>query len=265
MLELYHHNTSVCAVKVRLTLSEKELDWKGHYIDIIAGEQFTPAFAAINPKCEVPVLVHDGRVVRESALIDEYLDEAFPEVELSPRDPHDRFQMRLWARIPDDGIHFACADLTFAVHHRHRILEMSDEDRNAFLAKTQDPTLRERKKAAVLEGFETPFIRAAVELYERTLDRMNVQLETTEWLVGERYSLADIALTPYVNRLWMFGYGEDWRKSRPALSRWFEAVRERPNFREAVSDWHPEELTHAMLTNGQKCIDEYRDAAAAAA
>lgn len=262
MLELYHHNTSVCAVKVRLTLAEKKLDWDGHYVDIIVGEQFTPEFAALNPKCEVPVLVHDGRVVRESALIDEYLDEAFPETPLSPDDPYDRHRMRLWAKVPDDGLHFACADLTFAVHHRKRILEMTSEDRDAFLAKTQDPTLRERKRAAVMEGFDTPFIRAAVDLYERTLDRMDAQLQKTEWLAGTQYSLADIALTPYVNRVWMFGYGDDWPDTRPALDRWFRAIRARDNFKTAVSEWHPDGLTAAMLANGRGCIDQYRAAAA---
>jgi glutathione S-transferase len=30
MLELYHHNTSVCAAKVRLVLAEKDIAWTGH-------------------------------------------------------------------------------------------------------------------------------------------------------------------------------------------------------------------------------------------
>ena len=51
MLELYHHGSSVCAAKVRFALAEKgvEVD-KAHYIDILAGEQFTDAYRSINPK-----------------------------------------------------------------------------------------------------------------------------------------------------------------------------------------------------------------------
>jgi len=61
LLELYHHGSSACAAKVRFALAEKELDWTGHYVDILKGEQLDPAYLRINPKGVVPALVHDGR------------------------------------------------------------------------------------------------------------------------------------------------------------------------------------------------------------
>ena len=64
MLELYHHGSSVCAAKVRFALNEKGLEWKGHYIDILKGDQFTPEYRKLNEKAVVPTLVHD----RESLL-----------------------------------------------------------------------------------------------------------------------------------------------------------------------------------------------------
>lgn len=263
MLELYHHNTSVCAAKVRLVLAEKELDWTGHYIDIIAGEQFTSEFAKVSPKCEVPVLVDDGKPLHESGLINEYLEDAYPDTPLRPEDPYARGRMRLWCKVPDSGIHFACADLTFATHHRHRILTMSERDRDQFLSSTVDPTLRARKRAAVLEGFAASQIRAAVKLYEKALDDMDAQLAETPWLAGEAYSLADIALTPYVKRVAMFGYGDDWSESRPHLADWFARIEARPNYQGAVADWLPPDLTDAMRENGARCVTEYRAAAAA--
>ena len=60
MLELYHHGSSACAAKVRFALAEKRLDWTGHYVDILRGDQFSADFLAVNPKAVVPVLVHDG-------------------------------------------------------------------------------------------------------------------------------------------------------------------------------------------------------------
>ena len=263
MLELYHHNTSVCAVKVRLVLAEKGIDWTGHYIDIIAGEQFTPEFAKLNPKCEVPVLVADGRPIRESGLINEYLEDAFPETPLRPEDPIDRAAMRLWCKVPDEGLHFACADLTFAAHHRHRILTMSEDDMNEFLNNTKEPRLRERKRAAVLEGFASPYVVAAVQLYEKVLGDMDDQLARTPWLGGETYTLADAALTPYVNRVAMLGFGDDWPETRPHLSDWFDRVSARENFTPAVRDWLPDDLVAAMRGNGEKCLGDYVSAKAA--
>jgi hypothetical protein len=57
MLELYHHGSSVCAAKVRLTLAEKGLDRKSHYVDILKGEQFDPAYMRLNPKAVVSTLI----------------------------------------------------------------------------------------------------------------------------------------------------------------------------------------------------------------
>lgn len=263
MLELYHHNTSVCAVKVRLVLAEKGIEWTGHYIDIIAGDQFTPEFARLNPKCEVPVLVADGRPIRESTLINEYLEDAYPATPLRPDDAYERAGMRLWCKVPDDGLHFACADLTFAAHHRHRILTMSAEERDVFLANTKDPRLRERKRAAVLDGFASPFVEAAVGLYEKALADMDDRLARTPWLAGEDYTLADVALTPYVNRVHMLGFGDDWPATRPHLADWFARVQQRANYRPAVLDWLPDELVAAMRRNGGHCLDDYAAAKAA--
>src|SRR6478735_8945594 len=90
LLELYHHGTSACAAKVRLALAEKQLAWQGHVVDILAGQQFDPGFLRINPKAVVPVLVHDGVVIRESTVICEYLEEVFPEYPVYPRDAYER-------------------------------------------------------------------------------------------------------------------------------------------------------------------------------
>jgi ganglioside-induced differentiation-associated protein 1 len=80
MLYLYHGATSVCAIKVRLTLAEKSLPWKGEVLALQKSDQFRPDYLKLNPNAVVPTLVHDGKVVIESTLIMEYLEEAFPDV-----------------------------------------------------------------------------------------------------------------------------------------------------------------------------------------
>ena len=85
-LELYHNALSTCSQKVRLVLAEKGLDFESHPVDLAGGEQHAPDYVKMNPNHVVPTLVHDGRVLIESSLINEYLDEAFPERPLRPAD-----------------------------------------------------------------------------------------------------------------------------------------------------------------------------------
>lgn len=49
MLELYHHNTSVCSAKVRFALAEKRLQWRGSYIDLKLGDHLKPDYLKLNP------------------------------------------------------------------------------------------------------------------------------------------------------------------------------------------------------------------------
>lgn len=48
MLELYNHNLSVCAQKVRIVLAEKGLPWTNHLVGLAKGEQLTPEFRRMN-------------------------------------------------------------------------------------------------------------------------------------------------------------------------------------------------------------------------
>ena len=98
MITLYHHGSSVCAAKVRIVLAEKSVPWDGVYVDILRGDQFAPDYVQLNAKAVVPTLVHDGKVVIESTVIAEYLDEVFPAPSLKPADPLHRAAMRVWKR-----------------------------------------------------------------------------------------------------------------------------------------------------------------------
>jgi len=96
-LELYHNHMSTCSQKVRLVLAEKGLEFESHLVDLIAGGQHDPEYVKLNPNHVVPTLVHDGHVLIESSLIDEYLDDAFPDVPMRPKDPVAGHALRLWS------------------------------------------------------------------------------------------------------------------------------------------------------------------------
>jgi glutathione S-transferase len=114
MLELYHAGLTQASVKVRTTLKEKELTYKSHYLRLPEGEHLTAEFLAINPDGQVPALVHDGEIITETSVINEYLDDAFPDPPLRPASPIERARMRHWSQIVDEHLFHALATLGWA-------------------------------------------------------------------------------------------------------------------------------------------------------
>jgi glutathione S-transferase len=248
MLELYHHGTSVCAARVRLTGAEKGVRFDVyHYVDILKGEQFSPEFLRINPKAVVPSLVHDGRIVNESTLICEYIDEAFAGPPLQPAEPYARYEVRSWMKSVDELLHPACAELTYVSCHRHIINRLPPAEREALLDSTPERTVkgawRQRKRELVELGFDAPGVEAFFRLYDDHLAQMERSLAERQWLAGDEITLADIALTPYLNRLAMLGMSGLWENGRlPRVADWFERIRGRDPFGPALLDWCPPEL-----------------------
>ncbi|HEX3969907.1 MAG TPA: glutathione S-transferase N-terminal domain-containing protein, partial [Stellaceae bacterium] len=125
MLYLYQGSTSVCSVKVRIALEEKGLAFEGEILDLQRGDQHRPDYAKLNPNEVVPTLVHDGKVLIESTLIIEYLDEEFPKPPLMPNDPALGHRARLFMKKIDDYLHAACSTVTFATANRKVLVQKS--------------------------------------------------------------------------------------------------------------------------------------------
>jgi glutathione S-transferase len=260
-LELYHHGSSVCAAKVRFALAEKRLRWSGHYVDILAGEQFMPGFLAINPKAVVPVLVHDGEIIRESTVICEYLEEVFPDHPIYPFSPRERAQVRIWTKAVDEELHPACSAITYAVSHRHTILRSGTSSFEEFLAagSREGTPARAQKWRYIQEGLAAPGVADKIRLYDAYLHQMDVVLEKGDWLVGASFSMADIAMAPYVNRLAALAMEGLWSGGRlPRVEGWFERVRQRPGFHSGFVQWIPQALVEEMHGNGVRSWQEVK-------
>jgi glutathione S-transferase len=256
MIDLYHHGSSVCAAKVRFALGEKNLAWQGHYLDILKGDQFTPEYQRLNPKAVVPTLVHDGNVIVESTVINEYLDETFPDIPLKPKSAVERAEMRVWTKAVDENLHPACGEITFASCHRHIVRRLPEDRFQAFLNSTPPISVtahwHERKKEIVMRGLDAPGIDDTFRLYDGYLDKMEKALATRPWLAGETFSLADIAVTPYVNRLDMLSMAPMWEGKRPRVTEWFNRIKARAAFKPSFLDWCPPHLTADLLTFGRE-------------
>jgi ganglioside-induced differentiation-associated protein 1 len=261
MLELYHHGSSVCAAKVRFALAEKALEWTGHYLDILAGEQFRPDYLKINPKAMVPALVHDGRIVVESTVICEYIEDVFAARPIYPEDPYRRAEVRIWTKAVDEDLHPACSAITYVISHRHTIRRNGATNFDAFIKTPSSESIEARKlKWQWIEhGLEAPGAADKIRLYDRYLHKMNAALNGRTWLVGDAFSMADIALTPYANRLAMLGLQEMWQGGRlPHVERWFARIRARPTFKPALIDWIPETLAGELAENGARSAPDVK-------
>ncbi len=234
MLYLYQGSTSVCSVKVRLALAEKGVAYEGEVLDLQRGDQHRPDYAKLNPNEVVPTLVHDGKVIIESTLICEYLDETFPEPALMPRDPYARAQARLFMKKVDDYLHAACSTITFATANRKVLLKKTPEELAAHLAKIPNPDYRERQRLSIAQGLAATHVAQALRIHDKYIADMEAALAEQSYLAGRSYSLADTAATPYLFRAEVLGLDRLWRGRRPKVTAWYDRIRSRPSFDAAV-------------------------------
>ncbi len=172
MLELYHNDMSVCAQKVRLALAEKGLEYQAHHLNLRAGDQKKPDYLALNPNGVVPTLVDDGTVFIESTVINEYIDDAFPEPPLMPGDPTGRARVRQWTKQIDGGIFAATGTVSMSIaFHLQYTPEVVEE-----LAKVRPPSWR-RRFEQLKKGPHNPAIPSAITRLDRMLANMNAALE----------------------------------------------------------------------------------------
>lgn len=251
MIELYHNDMSTCSQKARLALAEKGLDWTGRELALRDGDQLRPAYLAFNPNGVVPTLVHDGAVIVESTVINEYLDAAFPDPPLRPRRPAALARMLLWTKQLDEGLHAHTGVLSGSLAFRHQYLKKPPEELEAHLDRIPDPARRARSRQNIELGIDAPAFPATIRRFDKLLADMEAALESGPWLAGADYSLADIAYTPYAARLEHLRLDRMW-ESRPRVAGWFERVKARPSYESAVDGWLNEAYLPLMREKGEE-------------
>lgn len=232
-VDLYHGLASTCSKKVRLCLYEKGVSFSSHLLDLQKFEQHRPEYLALNPNGVVPTLVHNGHPIIESSVIIEYLDDAFPEVSLKPDDPVERAAMRLWTKYSDDVAYKAVYAPTW--HHlRHRAAAgLADGALNETLSRVPSAERRERWERMAQGGYSETELAEAYDKMRGCLDRAEATLARSPWLAGETYSLADIAMIPFIDRIRNLRPDFMSDNEYPKLIDWYERMRCRPAFKKA--------------------------------
>lgn len=241
MLTLYHYWSSVCSQKVRFCLCEKDVPWQSRHIDLFKFDHWEPSYVKLNRKAVVPTLDHDGRVLIESNVIIEYLEDAFRGDPLRPDDPFARAEMRLWIYDSEDIAHKNVNTASYNPRHRRRLARFSAAELETLGARHPNPDLGRRFVHRATHGVPAEEEDAAYRNLEDLLDRMEAALAEAPWLAGGAFSLADIAMAPYVNRIEVLERPEMLDEAaRPRVADWWRRIQARPAFREAFSFANPD-------------------------
>jgi maleylacetoacetate isomerase len=97
--QLYTFFRSSTSFRLRIALAYKGLAYEPHYVSLPNMEHRNPAYLALNPQGLLPLLIDDGHSYIQSMAIIEYLDEAYPEPPLIPKDIRSRAYVRAASQI----------------------------------------------------------------------------------------------------------------------------------------------------------------------
>jgi glutathione S-transferase len=229
MITLHHFWDSFCSFKVRMALAEKGLKWDGEHVDLMRFENLRPEYLAINPNGLVPTLIDDGDTIFESSIINEYLEDRYPQNPLCPDNPAARARMRYWVKHEEDELFIAVRPASLNLMMKQVFDRYSDNELDAFLVHHPRPHLIPRLKKMFRAPFEPTAVGASRKRLRSAFKKMDSRLGFSPWLAGNSYSLADIAAAPVIDRVTRLGFQDLWA-DLPNMADWIERLTGRPAY-----------------------------------
>ena len=195
MIKLYDFKSSPNCQRVKVVLAEKNLQYDTVPVDLRKQEQKKPEYLKLNPYGKVPVLIDDSTVLYESLIINEYLNEKYPDPPLLPKDPAGKARARI---LIDYGMaHFDSA-------YQKLRMEVMKEPKE--------------QSQPVIDGAKTDL--------KKLLQRFEDEIGDQSYLMGD-FSLVDANLIPRFTRLEGFGVLPD--AFLPRLGAYMERMKARPS------------------------------------
>jgi glutathione S-transferase len=204
-MKLYDRHTSPNCQRTRVVLYEKNLPYETIPVDLVKKEQKRPEFLRMNPYGKVPVLVDGDTILYESCIINEYLEERYPNPPLLPKDPGRRAKIRI--------------GIDYGVNETYRSYEKL---RNEMLK------IESERDAAVI-------MQARAEL-KALLQRFEDEIGDKPYLAGD-FSLLDVAVIPRFLRLAVWGA---LAADLPRLEGWLERMKTRSSVQKIIASGMPE-------------------------
>ena len=255
-LTLYHNGPSTCSQKVRLILELKGLEYESKLIDLMSGEQHDSEYIKLNPNHVVPTLVVNENALIESSLINEFLEDAYPEIKARPSNPEKLHQMRLWVKYID-SYHPQCGSITYGIGVRNILLQKSQEEINQETAKIPDPVKRKNRIDLLEKGLEAPIVAEGIKQSKVFLDKLENELQGHDWLYGESFGIADAATIPYIIRMDQLALSSLFdENTRPNIYSWYKKIQKMDIFRKAVTEFVPQPLVVVLNKFGEDQKDQ---------
>jgi glutathione S-transferase len=196
VIRLYDYLPSGNGYKVRLLLTQLGIQFGRFELDIIKGQTRSPEFLSKFPNGRIPAVeLDDGRLLFESNAIILYFAEG---TSFLPADRFQRAQVFQWLFFEQYSHEPYIASVRFLVMY----------------PQVPDP------RRAILESLMRPRGYDALAV-------MEAHLKSREWFVGERYSVADIALYAYTHVADEGGFD---LAGYPAVRAWLERVKSQPRY-----------------------------------
>ena len=228
MLTLYSFGPGANSLKPLLALYEKGLEFKPHYLSAAKFEQHEEWYKKIHPNGQVPALDHDGKIIIESTVICEYLEDAFPSSPpLRPRDPYLAAQMRIWTKWVDEYFCWCVSTIGWELGVSRIAKSVSDEEFEKLVARVP---LHEQKVKwrNARKGFDPKVLEEEYRKVDFSIKKLEARLNESKWLAGPDYTLADIcnfAIANGMQRMFTQYVNE---KATPRLLDWMARINERP-------------------------------------
>ncbi|MEJ0027373.1 MAG: glutathione S-transferase family protein [Rhizomicrobium sp.] len=242
MLTLYSFGPGANSLKPMLALYEKGLPFTPRFLNPAAFEHHEDWYKKINPRGQVPALDHDGKIVTESTVICEYLEDVFPnDKPLRPKDPYVVAQMRIWTKWVDEYFCWCVSTIGWERMVSGMARALSDEEFEAKVRRIPIPEQQTKWRNA-RAGFPKEVLEEEMRKIRVSIARLEERLSESPWLAGPDYTLADICNFAIANGMER-GFADIVNpKATPHLMDWLARINARPAAKEMFAKAQRENL-----------------------
>ena len=234
MIELYHWEPVSHSLRALICLEETGVAYESHYVDLLEFQQFGSEFLAMNPAGQVPVLKNNDVTMSESALISEYLAEAFPEARLAPTDPLGWYNVQTWSKFIDYNLSSSLATLGCKRYLSPLLLSGDVEAMREAVESIPVDVRRPGWRLAVSGEYPAELLENSKRKVELVIGRMEDALADSDWLVGDAYSIADINTFAMVHGLRDVAATQTAANNAPRTAAWYERIATRDAVKTAL-------------------------------